>query len=376
MNLRLSRKGAYRFIFFAGVGALVLFVVLRAFAPPLWQVTPADLRAAQREVAVPGGDEKAPAVSGDFVAGEGIIEPIDRESRISAALDGRVAAVEVKEGDHVEQGAILVVLDNQVEKAALAVAEADVASSRAQLARTAAGQRRQEVEASIADAEAARARAELSADSLARTTKLHQTGTITQDALERAQRQAEIDAKAYASADARSRAAVAGARRDDVAIDAARLQAAMARREQARATYERTRVRAPIAGEVLEVKIRAGERFSAASHEPLVVLGDTRKLQARVDVNERDVARVKVGQAAFVQLPAFGPKRFAGRVVEVGRRMGRKNVRSDDPTERIDTKILEVVCELDEPTGLVPGLRVTGFIDPSSDVKPKQEKKE
>jgi HlyD family secretion protein len=44
--------------------------------------------------------------------------------------------------------------------------------------------------------------------------------------------------------------------------------------------------------------------------------------------------------------------------------MGRKNVRSDDPTERIDTKVLEVVCELDAPDGLVPGLRVTNFIEP------------
>jgi HlyD family secretion protein len=37
-----------------------------------------------------------------------------------------------------------------------------------------------------------------------------------------------------------------------------------------------------------------------------------------------------------------------GKVVEVARRMGRKNVRTDDPTERIDTKILEVVLELDD----------------------------
>ena len=44
------------------------------------------------------------------------------------------------------------------------------------------------------------------------------------------------------------------------------------------------------------------------------------------------------------------------------RRMGRKNVRTDDPTERLDTKILETVVELDDSQGLVPGLRVTGYI--------------
>jgi HlyD family secretion protein len=43
--------------------------------------------------------------------------------------------------------------------------------------------------------------------------------------------------------------------------------------------------------------------------------------------------------------------------------MGRKNVRTDDPTERIDTKILEVVIDLDDTERLVPGLRVTSYID-------------
>ena len=42
--------------------------------------------------------------------------------------------------------------------------------------------------------------------------------------------------------------------------------------------------------------------------------------------------------------------------------MGRKNVRTDDPTERIDTKILETVIQLDGRDGLVPGQLVTGYI--------------
>ena len=42
--------------------------------------------------------------------------------------------------------------------------------------------------------------------------------------------------------------------------------------------------------------------------------------------------------------------------------MGRKNVRSDDPTERNDTKVLEVVLVLDAPEGLVIGQRVMAFV--------------
>ncbi|MDC0670624.1 hypothetical protein [Nannocystis radixulma] len=49
-------------------------------------------------------------------------------------------------------------------------------------------------------------------------------------------------------------------------------------------------------------------------------------------------------------------------MVEIGRRMGRKNIRTDDPVERIDTKILEVVIELDKAEALLPGLRVVSVI--------------
>ena len=53
---------------------------------------------------------------------------------------------------------------------------------------------------------------------------------------------------------------------------------------------------------------------------------------------------------------------YRGRVEEIGRRMGRKNVRTDDPVERNDTKILEVVLTLEAPRGLLVGQRVVGFI--------------
>jgi len=78
MNLRLRRISVYRVIFVACMSVLVLFVVFRAFAPPLWQVTRDDVRAVQQEVSTPGVDEKAPVVTGDFVAGEGIIESAPR----------------------------------------------------------------------------------------------------------------------------------------------------------------------------------------------------------------------------------------------------------------------------------------------------------
>ena len=120
-------------------------------------------------------------------------------------------------------------------------------------------------------------------------------------------------------------------------------------------------MRAPIAGEVLQVKYRAGEYYQPGA-DPLVVLGDTRALRVRMDVDERDVARVAVGDVATLRVSAMPRKDFTGKVVELGRRMGRKNVRTDDPAERNDTKILEVVIAVDAPAGLVVGQRVVCYL--------------
>jgi HlyD family secretion protein len=122
-------------------------------------------------------------------------------------------------------------------------------------------------------------------------------------------------------------------------------------------------VRAPIGGQVLSIKARAGEYYNPLGAEPLLIIGDTSKLRVRMDVDERDVAKVVAGATGFATLSAYPGKKFPTHVVEIGKRMGRKNIRTDDPVERIDTKILEVLLEVDGNEGLVPGLRVTSFIE-------------
>jgi len=355
----------YKTLLFVGVMLFLLGVVIkRSAAPPPTIPTAKDITNAARDIKPKAGfDERAVLPAGTFVAGNGLIEPVDRETKVSANQPGRIAAIKVKEGESVELGAELLELDNGVEKAALDATIGDVATARAELTRTLRGLRREDVEAIVADTESIKARMAQSKTSLDRVAQLAKAGAATPDELDRAQHQAEIDARSLDAAEARKKAAVAGSRSEDVMVAQAKLQAAEARREQAKAAYERTFVRAPIIGRILQVKFRAGEFFNPNGSDPLVVMGDTRKLRVRVDVDERDVGRVAIGQPAFAQLTAFAGKRFNGRVVEVGRRMGRKNIRTDDPTERIDTKILEVVFELDASEGLVPGLRVTGYID-------------
>jgi HlyD family secretion protein len=55
-------------------------------------------------------------------------------------------------------------------------------------------------------------------------------------------------------------------------------------------------------------------------------------------------------------------------VVRVGQQLGPKNVRTDEPTEKVDTKILETLVELDPGAQLPDGLRVDAFIVPEGSV--------
>jgi multidrug resistance efflux pump len=125
-------------------------------------------------------------------------------------------------------------------------------------------------------------------------------------------------------------------------------------------------VKAPIDGDILSVKVRAGEFYQPGS-DSVVVMGDTTHMRVRIDIDERDLARVAVGARVIARVPARPGENFEGKVVEIGRRMGRKNVRSDDPVERNDAKILEVVAEMNSSAGLVVGQRVTGFVETPSE---------
>jgi multidrug resistance efflux pump len=351
------------------LGALAMSIIRSLAAGPANLARASDIAKARAEVHAPGGvDDRSPLSPQGYVSGNGIIEPADRETRVAGQAPGRVAVIHVKEGDPVEAGGALVELESATERAALDAADADVSVETAMLARTSRGLRREDVDALIGEADAAHARAQMSADVLARTTRLAEAGAVTQDELDRARRQAEADGRTFAAADARRLGGINGGRREDILVAQAQVRGAIARREQARAALDRLTVRAPIAGTILQVKYRPGEYYNpsaanGASADPLVILGDTRTLRTRIDVDERDVARVKVGARGYVSLSAFADRRFPGKVVEIGRRMGRKNVRTDDPVERLDVKILEVVMQLDTPDGLVPGIRVTGNIE-------------
>lgn len=353
-------KKRWTFLIFGLVLALSAVGVVRALtAGSPTAPREADVRTAARSLAAPG-DPKMVVPEGRFVSAQGVVEPRDRETKVSPSIGGRIASIPVKEGDWVEVGAALVELESSVERAALAAANADLATAEAELARTRAGDRTEDRTAALAESRAADARAEQAEGIAARVKKAFDGGAATGDELDRANREAQAQRATADLARARLSSSYAGSRREDILAATARRDAASARVDESAARLAQRTVRAPAAGEVLALKVRAGEFVQPG--DAVVIVGDTSALRVRVDVDERSLGQLAVGAKLVVQVVAFPEEQFTGKVVSLGRRMGRKNVRSDDPVERNDTKILEVVGELEVRDKLVVGQRVVAYI--------------
>lgn len=345
-----------------GLALLVLLggnIVRYVTSPSADRVRADDVRQSSR--VVPGEDDRDPLPPGDWVGGNGVVEPRDRETKLAPSVPGRISAIAVTEGQRVTAGTILLELEHDAEQAALAAAEAETRAAQADLARISRGNRTEDVESAEADAASARARADTSADRLTRLESVVSAGGVSNEELERARRTARSDEEQARSLEARLRAVRGGSRSEDIAAARARAAAAAARRDMARVEVERRIVRAPIDATVLQLKYRVGEYVQPGQGDPLAVLGDLSQLRVRMDLDERDLGKVRVGGTAIVRAIAFPGRDFSARIVEVAQRMGRKNVRSDDPVERNDTKVLEVVMVLDATSELVVGQRVMAF---------------
>ena len=227
----------------AVVALLASNVVRYAVSPSADRVRADDVRAAERTA--PGDDDRDPLPPGRWIGGNGIVEPRDRETNLSAAVPGRIARIGVVEGQRVDAGAVLIELEHDVELASLAAAEAELRAAQADLARFARGNRVEDVESAEADSASARARADQAADRLRRVESVVAAGGVSGEELERTRREAQSAEEQARSLEARTRAVRGGSRAEEISAARARAAAAGARRDAARASLEQKTIRSP-----------------------------------------------------------------------------------------------------------------------------------
>jgi multidrug efflux pump subunit AcrA (membrane-fusion protein) len=284
------------------------------------------------------------------IAGAGLVEAQTENIAIGSALSGVVLEVYVPVGDvgkQVRAGDALFRVDDRHLRAQLEYQEASCASARAQLAKLDQQPRAEELPPSAAKVRAAQANVALQRDLAERARRLAASEAMSREDVNQRLLTLEVARQQLAQAEADDRLLRAGAWEADKAVARAAVAMAAAQAKQTRTEIERALVRAPVDGRVLQVNVRPGEYVGNQAGQALMVLGHARRLHVRVDIDERDVDRFRPG------LPARAVTRGAARLsypltfVRVEPYIIPKKSLTGDNTERVDTRVLQVIYALD-----------------------------
>lgn len=261
------------------------------------------------------------------VTATGRIQPVTQVD-ISADVSAKITRLEIKEGDWVEKGTLLVELDRERYLAEVESAEANLRASEAQAAVT-----RENLNKSRKDYERMRQLFEQELES-----------------------QANLDSASAA-----------------LEVDKARLRSALDQTEQSRAALKQARdalskttIYAPMAGTVSKLNKEVGEIAVGSQFQSDVILelSNLQGMEALVDVDENDIVSVALGDRATIEVDALPGRTFEGEVTEIA---NSANVNAQGTADQKTE--FEVKVTLIEPgSELRPGMTASAEI--VTDVRP------
>ena len=237
--------------------------------------------------------------------------------QVASRTAGVVREVDVLEGDHVHKGQVLARQEDDAPRLAVDTAVANLNQVKAQIGQT-------QVQLTTAQRE----RARLS----------NLTGVVSRQQVDQAS-----DAIASAQATLVS---------EQAAVDVAQTQL-----NEARYRLEQTIVRAPADGVIVRRYANPGTGASTLNVTPMFDLEPAGARIVRAEVTETDLPTVSIGQSVSIVAEADQSKAFPGKVLREAAVFGARKLQSDDPSERTDERVVEVVVSADGAPFLV-GQRV------------------
>jgi HlyD family secretion protein len=337
------------------------YFVPQTFSQKVSQATGSDAKpeASTQPVTPPPAQSQA----GSWAASApGRVEPMGGETRISGQMPGRITDVLVGVNDRVMTGDLLLKLADDELIARVLAARAEVAVRKRDRDNenvNKSAQDRRTAEDNFANAERQLIAARSDLDRLLRD-KRTGVGPASADVDKaRAAVRTSVDRLEQ------NRAALQKALASDTSVPTrleAGLTAARAELTLAEAAYERARIRAPADGNVLQVNAKVGEIVAPSPENVLIVVGDTSALRVRAEFEERDIGKVRLGQAAVVRSDAFPGKDFVGRVSSLAQALGPTKLGQRGPRRPTDVDVLEVIIDLSGQPPLLPGMRVDVFL--------------
>ena len=334
----------------AAAVALVAMVFFYMFS------TPKTISAAEVKVENSGGSQgdTVLAVSGYVVAHHKIA--------VGAKVMGRVKWIGVEKGDKVQQGQVLVRLEDDDFRAQSNQARANLAAAQARLDQLRTGSRPQEKlkdKAGVLQAEATLRNAEAEYE---RTEKLHRAGVSSQAELDRAVAQRDTARALLEAARQSSDMTDVGPRVEEIRAAQAQVQQMKASLDYAQTQLAATEIKAPVSGTVLQRIVERGEMVSpsafgeSGARTSVVALADLSDLQIELDISQADFARLKMGQRAEIIPEAFPNLKYTGFIAEIAPEANRAKgtvqvkVKVENPDEQLRPEMNARVNFLAEAT--------------------------
>jgi HlyD family secretion protein len=239
----------------------------------------------------------------ETITANGKIQP-EKEVKISPDVSGEIVELTIKEGDQVEKGQLLLRIRPDIYISQKDRSLAAISSARARLAQ----------------AEAQFTQAELS---YKRNKQLFSEQTISKSDFEQAQASYTV---------AKSE------------VDAAKFSviSTEASLKEANENLVKTSIYAPMSGTVSMLLVELGERVAGTNlmaGTEMLRVADLSRMEARVEVNENDIVKVKLGDTALIEVDAYLDRKFKGIVTEIANSAKTTGVSADQVTN-FDVKIL------------------------------------
>lgn len=246
----------------------------------------------------------------ETVSANGKIQP-EAELKITSDVSGEIVEMYVKEGDQVKKGDLLCRIKPDIYESALERVNASVNSTKAN-AKTAIAQLAQ-AQAQLANAEA----------SNARNKKLFDQNVISQQ---------EMDASkaSYEAAKANVEGLMESIKASDYNVKG--MEASL---KEANTNLDKTLIKAPVDGTVSKLNVEKGERVvgvQGLQGTEILRLANLNEMEASVEVNENDIIRIHKNDTAIIEVDAYIGKKFRGIVTEVANSANTTGISVDQVT--------------------------------------------
>jgi multidrug efflux pump subunit AcrA (membrane-fusion protein) len=257
--------------------------------------------------------EPSRAPYSDSIGARGIVEAVNENVVVAPLLPGLITDVYVKVGDQVKKGDPLFRQDTRDAVAKVATQRAQVGLLEAKV---------HEAEVMLADRK----------DSDDRIERLREKAVVSED--DRLRRYYMM----------KSAETALGTARADLELGRAQL-------DQAEVILDLLTVRASRDGEIIRQFMHVGEYATVSPSDPntpSLILGETSHLQLRADVDEDSASRVMAGAPAVAYIKGMRSAPIPLRFVRIEPYITVKKSLTGDSTERVDTRVLQVIYQFDK----------------------------